>query len=76
VVRDGDWKLVGKVAIGARKGGQWELYDLRNDRSETRNVADKYPEKVRELAALWEQWNEDTQAVKGYEAYTQRKKSP
>lgn len=74
VVRDGDWKLIGKVAVGGRKGGPWELYDLSKDRSETRNVAEQHPEKVRELATLWEQWNEDTQAVKGYEAYTQRKK--
>jgi arylsulfatase A-like enzyme len=31
----------------------WELYDLGKDRSETKNLADKYPEKVKELEMLW-----------------------
>jgi len=31
----------------------WELYDLGKDRSETKNLADKYPEKVKELETLW-----------------------
>lgn len=31
-----------------------ELYDMENDRSETVNLAEKYPEKVKEMASLWE----------------------
>lgn len=73
VVRDGRFKLIGKVAVGARKGGPWELYDLSRDRSETRNIADEHPGKVEELAALWEKWNQDTHALEGYEAYSQKK---
>ena len=48
-IRVGDMKL---VAAGAR--GAWELYDLAVDRSETDNLAEQRPEKVSELAALWE----------------------
>ncbi len=43
----GDWKIV------ASKGAPWELYDLGNDRSETVNLAERKPEKVTELAAIW-----------------------
>ena len=48
-LRAGDWKLVAKGAEGP-----WELYDLRTDRSESSDLAAKHPEKVQELAKLWE----------------------
>ena len=32
---------------------EWELYHTEVDRAEIDNLADKYPEKVRELASLW-----------------------
>jgi len=47
-IRVGDWKLVAEGAAGP-----WELYDMRSDRSESSNLADKQPEKVRELADRW-----------------------
>jgi arylsulfatase A-like enzyme len=31
----------------------WELYDLRSDRAQTRNVAAEHPERVEELKGLW-----------------------
>ncbi|HEX8916062.1 MAG TPA: arylsulfatase [Humisphaera sp.] len=46
-VRVGDWKLV------ADHDKPWELYDLKADRSETKNLAAKYPERVRELEKAW-----------------------
>ncbi|HEY7331161.1 MAG TPA: arylsulfatase [Gemmataceae bacterium] len=49
-VRVGDWKL---VAAGAK--GPWELYDLKTDRGESHNLAEKRPEKVRELETIWSQ---------------------
>ncbi|MFV1966865.1 MAG: arylsulfatase [Pirellulaceae bacterium] len=48
-IRSGDWKLV------AAKDDPWELYDLKSDRNETRNLASQYPEKVRTLAKRWAQ---------------------
>jgi arylsulfatase len=33
---------------------EWELYDLRNDPTELRDLASEMPEKVAELAAAWE----------------------
>ncbi len=49
-VRAGPWKLV------AMEDGPWELYDMVNDRTEARDVAGKFPEKVRELAQSWDTW--------------------
>lgn len=48
-VRSGDWKLV------ARADGPWELYDLAVDRSETHDLAETQPGRVRQLAELWQQ---------------------
>jgi arylsulfatase len=47
-IRVGDWKL---VAAGAKAA--WELYDLKTDRGEAHNLAEKRPEKARELEATW-----------------------
>lgn len=47
-IRVGNWKLV------AAKGDPWELYDLAHDRAEQNNLANKMPEKARELAKKWE----------------------
>lgn len=46
-IRVGDWKLV------AAEGDPWELYDLRSDRAESRNLAQEQPEKAKELEARW-----------------------
>ncbi|MFO0813421.1 MAG: arylsulfatase [Gemmatales bacterium] len=48
-LRQGDWKIV-----AAGKNSPWELYDLRTDRSEARNLAEKFPDKVQQLATQWE----------------------
>lgn len=53
-IRVGDWKLV------AAKGDPWELYNLKTDRAESQNLASEMPDKVKELAAEWEQ---QTQAM-------------
>ncbi|MFV2068320.1 MAG: arylsulfatase, partial [Pirellulales bacterium] len=47
-VRLGDWKLV-----AAGEDGPWELYDLSSDRTETNNLADRYPSKLEELRRTW-----------------------
>ena len=49
-MRLGDWKLV-------REGrGDWELYNVSVDRTETRNLAKERPELVETLKQLWEDW--------------------
>jgi arylsulfatase A-like enzyme len=49
-VRDGDWKLVSSAR------GEWELYHLAVDRTELNNLATKHPDKVKTLAARWDEW--------------------
>ncbi len=49
-VRRGDWKLV------AHPNRPWELYTITRDQSETEDLATRYPERVKELARLWEAW--------------------
>ena len=57
-VIQGDWKVV----WGKRMPNEirWELYNLANDRSETTNLADEHPERVRRLAAEWQQYAQRT----------------
>lgn len=47
-VRVGDWKLV------AKHGQAWELYDLSRDRVESRDLAAQEPQRVQDMAALYE----------------------
>lgn len=52
------WKLV-------RPNGSapWELYNLNVDRSEKHDLADKYPEKVDEMAKAYEAWTKRCMVV-------------
>ncbi len=49
-IRSGDWKLVSKHP------GNWELYDMAADRTEMRDLTASQPERVKELADLWDAW--------------------
>jgi arylsulfatase len=51
-VREGRWKLVSQT------GSQptWELYDLEMDRTETTDLASQFPDRVRRMAGLWQEW--------------------
>jgi arylsulfatase len=46
-IRKGKWKLV------RYRGFKWELYDMEEDRTELNDLADQYPDKVKQLARLW-----------------------
>ncbi|MEE4116854.1 MAG: arylsulfatase [Marinilabiliaceae bacterium] len=55
-IRVGDWKLVSSDRAMTKEGLSdelgYELYNIADDRSETINLADKYPDKVVELKEL------------------------
>jgi len=55
--RIGDWKLV------ADHQKPWELFDLGKDRSETKNLASVYPEKVKEMEQAWIKHGEELHAL-------------
>jgi len=40
---------------------KWELYDLSNDISEEKNLANTHPERLAELVAIWEKMNGEMQ---------------
>lgn len=50
-VRIGDWKLVAKG-----RPGQWELYNLKSDRTELNDLAAKYPDRVAAMSETWTKW--------------------
>lgn len=49
-MRDGKWKLV------SRFPDYWELYDMEADRTEMHDLTDKYPSRVKEMAAAYQRW--------------------
>ena len=60
-LRHGDLKLVrmgNRRTVGNEK---WELYDLSNDISEEKNLANTHPERLAELVAIWEKMNGEMQ---------------
>lgn len=54
--KDG-WKAVAVHAPLTGKGNfdkdEWELYNVNEDRSESKNLASQYPDKLKEMIALW-----------------------
>lgn len=53
-VQDAAWKLV--LGVGGKRGDRMELYDLRADPRETRNVATAHPEELRRLRGELMRW--------------------
>ena len=57
-IYSGDWKLVGtgvSVPVGPIEK-KWELYNIKEDRTELNDLASKYPEKGGELSRKWKEW--------------------
>lgn len=62
-VRKGDWKLIRNYCQGENGGDTVELYNLKKDVGETRNLAAEKPRKARALNALLDAWLADTEAT-------------
>lgn len=64
-IRMGDWKLVkgaGAAGVGPGRTGKAsmdgaELYNLKDDIAESKNLAASEPARVAELTAAWDKWN-------------------
>jgi arylsulfatase A-like enzyme len=52
-MRDGDWKIVSKHP------GDWELYNIREDRAEADNLASREKERLVSMAQQWEAWSKE-----------------
>ncbi len=46
-----EWKMV-----TPRSGGEWQLFDMQSDITETENLRDEYPEVVSRLDSLYNNW--------------------
>lgn len=56
-LKSGEWKIAHQGrAILANGTAEWELYDLKNDRGETTNLAKQHPDKVQALAELYQKY--------------------
>ena len=62
-VRAGDWKLIRWFETGPIYPEKFELYNLREDLGESKNLAAKMPAKVKELDAMMDQFLKDTGAT-------------
>ncbi|MDA1160840.1 MAG: hypothetical protein O2983_14630, partial [Planctomycetota bacterium] len=56
-VRHGRWKLV------ALDDEPWELYDFSVDRVEMNDLSQKYPQRVKKMAAAWDKWGAANQVT-------------
>jgi arylsulfatase A-like enzyme len=62
-MRSGDWKLVSAYDYTAKKFKVWELYDLKNDRSELSDLSIKNPEKTKQMIDQYNKWSARTGVV-------------
>ncbi|MEW6302952.1 MAG: arylsulfatase [Verrucomicrobiota bacterium] len=60
-MREGDWKLVWDDKAEKR----WHLYELKGDRTETRNLAADHPDRVKRMSEAWLAWAERTGTTVG-----------
>lgn len=67
-VRVGDWKLV-----RAGRRSEWELYDMKKDRTEMHDLSAEHSDVAKDLLAKWQAWAERAH-VKPYPAA--KKKAP
>lgn len=52
-----------KIVQPAKNNGDWELYNLNSDRSEMHNLADKYPDRVKEMLSRYDKWEKQCKVV-------------
>ena len=64
MLRQGDWKLV--QSFRPTDNREFELYNLRNDPIESKDVSAEYPEIKKQLIELWKQGQHDLQIRSNY----------
>ena len=64
-LRKGQWKIVFMGKNQPTGKGEWELFDLDKDPGEIDDLAQKMPDKLKEMMALFDQYVENTGTVWG-----------
>jgi len=54
-VRQGDWKLL-YLLKAAGGPGEWQLFNLRHDPAQLRDLSKEQPERVTAMLALWDEY--------------------
>ena len=69
-IRQGDWKILYIPSIPSRdvrlpvlKPGQWQLYNLADDPTESNDLAASNPGKLKEMLALWEHYTTENNFI-------------
>lgn len=57
-IRNGDWKLVSAYDYSKKEFMKWELYNLKEDRSELNDLGDKFPEQKEKMITQFNEWSE------------------
>jgi len=70
LVTDDGWKIVQRPRDGE---WDWELYNLKTDRTEMHNVAEQNPEKLKEMIMQFKEWSEKTAVVPAPEPLWRRR---
>ncbi len=65
MIRQGDWKLV--QSFRPTDNREFELYNLKNDPMESRDVSTQYPDVKKRLIELWHQGQSDMQILDNYD---------
>lgn len=60
-LRDGRWKIVSQYQ--RNKPRNWELFDMKLDRTEQNNLAQKMPEKLNEMVGKYQTWANKVGAI-------------
>jgi len=60
VQKDG-WKIVWIESDFGK--GKWELFNLKEDPTEKNDLADKYPDKLKEMISAWEQYKKENNVI-------------
>jgi arylsulfatase A-like enzyme len=57
-MRSGDWKLVSAYDYTTKRFKAWELYDMKNDRSELIDLSAKNSEQTKQMIDQYNRWSE------------------
>jgi arylsulfatase len=57
----GDWKILWMPHPFGK--GEWELFNLKDDPAEMNDLSKEYPEKLKEMVSLWEQYKKDNKVL-------------
>lgn len=68
-VRKDDWKIVSTFP-----DNKWELYNMNDDRSELNDLSEVYPQKIEELAELYELWAKKSEVLRWDDVVKTRRK--